>query len=267
MPNTIFFAWQLDTPSEQNKSFIWRALTDAAGAPHQNAHPEMSPRPETDTEGIPGMPNIVEAIFNRIRACSVFVADLTFVGSTSSGKRTPNPNVLIELGFAARSIGWDRTILVLNSAFGDAKDLPFDILQHRWPIEYRLTEHTQVREKRYAILAEALSAALQDCAQHELARAAAMADALDTSCLDFIAMHEHQELIEMPLPAKTMGQVLMGLEFNLAARRLMELGALRVVSEPHLGYAWTYDGRIMIRHLSTVQPHLVRLLREHKAAP
>lgn len=153
----------------------------------------------------------------------------------------------------------NRTILVLNSAFGDAKDLPFDILQHRWPIEYRLTEHTQVREKRYATLAETLSTALHDCVQHELARAAAMADALDTSCLDFVAMHEDQELIEMPLPAKTMGQVLMGLEFNLAARRLMELGAIRVVSEPHLGYGWTYDGRIMIRHLNTVQPHLTEL--------
>jgi hypothetical protein len=152
MPNTVFFAWQLDTPSEQNKAFIWNALIDAIQATNPSAHPELSPRPEADTQGVPGTPNIVETIFNRIRACSVFVADISFVGSTPRGKKRPNPNVLIELGFAARSVGWNRTILVLNSAFGDAKDLPFDILQHRWPIEYRLTEHTQVWDKRYATL-------------------------------------------------------------------------------------------------------------------
>jgi hypothetical protein len=267
MPNTVFFAWQLDTPSEQNKAFIWIALIDAIQATNPSAHPELSPRPEADTQGVPGTPNIVETIFNRIRACSVFVADISFVGSTPRGKKTPNPNVLIELGFAARSVGWNRTILILNSAFGDAKDLPFDILQHRWPIEYRLTEHTQVWDKRYATLSETLAAALADCAQHDLARAAAMADALDTSCLDFIAQHEHHEFIEMPLPATNMGQLLMGLDHNLAVRRLVELGALRVVSEPHIGYSWTYDGCLMIRRLNAVHPHVLRVLREHKVSP
>jgi hypothetical protein len=92
MPNTVFFAWQLDTPSDHNKSFIWRALGDAVRIASPTAHAELAPRPETDTQGVPGSPNIVETIFNRIRACSVFVADLSFVGSTSNGRLTPNPN-------------------------------------------------------------------------------------------------------------------------------------------------------------------------------
>ena len=95
MPNTIFFAWQLDTPSEQNKDFIWKALQDAASRLANEAQPELSPRPEKDTEGVSGNPNIVQTIFKRIRECSIFVADLTFVAETARRKKTPNHNVLL----------------------------------------------------------------------------------------------------------------------------------------------------------------------------
>lgn len=266
MPNTVFFAWQLDTPSEQNKSFIWNALIKACQAVAPTTHPELSPRPESGTQGVPGSPNIVDTIFTRIRACSVFIADLSFVGSTPQGRKTPNPNVLIELGFAARSIGWDRTILVLNSAFGEAKDLPFDILQHRWPIEYKLTEETLVREKRYAHLTQTITEAIADCARHDLERATSMVQALDTATLDFIAHNEQCDFIEMLLPALTTGQLLTGLDHILAARRLIEIGAIQVVSQPYVGYGWTYDGRRMIQQLNVVHPHVLRVLREHKTS-
>jgi hypothetical protein len=263
MPNTVFFAWQLDTPSENNKSFIWEALLRAAPSAATMGRPELSPRPETDTQGIPGAPNIVETIFKRIRACSVFVADLSFVGSTTAGKKVPNPNVLIELGFAARSIGWDRTILVLNNAFGPADALPFDILQHRWPIEYRVTENTNVRDRRFESLSNALEEALRDCQQHALERAAEMASALDTGCLDFIAQNGASPFIEMPLPAKTMGQLLT--DNSSTIRRLIDLGALAVVAEPHIGYAWTYDGRRMIDHVNQSHPRVLGVLRQHRS--
>lgn len=110
MSHTVFFAWQLDTPGGQNKQFIWNALGEAVKSASSSASLEASPRPETDTQGISGSPNIVQTIFRRIRDCSVFVADLSFVATTESGKKVPNPNVLIELGFAAKAIGWERTI-------------------------------------------------------------------------------------------------------------------------------------------------------------
>jgi hypothetical protein len=87
MPNTIFFAWQLDTSSEQNKDSIWKALQDAAINLADKAQPELSPRPEKDTEGVSGNPNIVQTIFKRIRECSIFVADLTFIAETTKGKK------------------------------------------------------------------------------------------------------------------------------------------------------------------------------------
>lgn len=47
------------------------------------------------------------------------------------GRKTPNANVLIELGYAIATVGWNRIILVFNEASGDVTDLPFDINQQR----------------------------------------------------------------------------------------------------------------------------------------
>jgi hypothetical protein len=240
-------------------------LVEAASRVPDGASPELSPRPESDTQGVPGSPNIVQTIFERIATCSTFVADLSFVATTSSGKKVPNPNVLIELGFAAKAIGWERTILVLNVAYGDAENLPFDILQHRWPIEYRLTERTQVGQQRFQKLSDALCAAIADCEKYSLARARTMAESLDTATLDFIAPREHTQFIDLPLPAKTMGQLLVGLDHVLAARRLLEMGALRITDTPTVGYTWTYDGRRMIDEIKRIHPMMFEMLRKHRS--
>jgi hypothetical protein len=268
--NTAFFAWQLDTPSEHNKRFIWKALVQATQKVAEVREAELSPRPESDTQGVPGTPNIVQTIFERIRQCSVFVADMSFVGTTSGGrgKKIPNPNVLIELGYASRSIGWDRTVLVLNEAYGPAGNLPFDILQHRWPIEYRVTNETQVRERKFDKLSSALESALKDCEQHALSRAREMAAALDTECLGFVARHETARLIDMPLPARTVGEHLTGINLVLVVRRLMQLGALEVVAVPdNVGYVWTHDGRNMIEQAKKLHPALLDVFRRHSEQP
>lgn len=263
MANTVFFAWQMDTSAEFNKDFIWRALQDATANLATGAQPELSARPEKDTEGVSGNPNIVETIFRRISECSIFVADLTLVAETPKGKKAPNPNVLLELGYAARCISWARTILVMNNTFGGGADLPFDILQHRWPIEYRVTEHTQVRDRRYSSLTEVLTEALKACEEHALTRARDMFLALDTATFELVALYEHTAVIPMRLPAKKMGQVLTSLQENLAFRRLVDLGAVRVISEPEVAYAWTSDGRRMIREINAEQPMLLSMLRTH----
>jgi hypothetical protein len=45
------------------------------------------------------------------------VADVTFIG-TCGEKRIPNPNVMIELGYALRAVSSSRVILLMNTAFG-----------------------------------------------------------------------------------------------------------------------------------------------------
>lgn len=264
MAHTAFFAWQLDTPPEQNKTFIWNALTAATTSAASFAVPEESPRPESDTGGVAGSPNIVETIFNRIRKCAFFIADLTFTAKTDSKKLVPNPNVLIELGYAARSVGWERTILVLNQTYGKAKHLPFDILQHRWPIEYRMSEKTIVGERRFDQLSDALTAAITSCEQHVLSRAEDMADSLDTATIDIVAQYENTSFIDMRLPSKTMGEFLVGLDHILAIRQLISIGALRVTHTPTIGYEWTYDGRRMIEALVRKQPRILDVMRAHR---
>ena len=65
----------------------------------------------------------------------MFVADLTFIGKTAQAdankpdKLLPNPNVLLELGYATAKIGWERVVLVLNTAYGDPDNPMFDLKQ------------------------------------------------------------------------------------------------------------------------------------------
>lgn len=264
MAHTVFFAWQLDTPSEHNKVFIWKALERATASVEVTATLESSPRPESDTGGVPGSPNIIETIFERIRNCAIFIADLTFTAKSESGKLSPNPNVLIELGYAAKSIGWERTILVINEKYGTAKNLPFDILQHRWPIEYSVSANTKVSEKRFDQLSDALGMAIASCQTHILKRAEEMADSLDTATINIVAQYERTDFIDMRLPAKTMGELLAGLDHILAIRQLISLGALQITHTPTIGYSWTYDGRCMIEALKRKQPQILEMVRNYQ---
>jgi hypothetical protein len=96
-----------------------------------------------DTKGLTGMPDVAASILEKIAQASVFIGDVTPVGSTPKevdGKSKPmmNPNVAIEMGFALGKLTSARVLAVLNSAFGDPDGLPFDIKHKRWPITYSL---------------------------------------------------------------------------------------------------------------------------------
>ena len=88
---------------------------------------------ERDTVGIPGSPDIVNTILEKVSQCDVFVADISIVtGDLATVQRpSPNPNVLIELGYAIARLGWERIILFCNEIYGTDEALPFDIRQHR----------------------------------------------------------------------------------------------------------------------------------------
>ena len=266
MANTVFFAWQLDTKIEDNRSFIWESIKLACAQLENEATPELSPRPERDTEGVPGTPNIVQTIFGKIDECSIFVADVSFIAKTNGGKLIPNPNVLLELGYAVKTIGWERTILVLNNAHGNADNLPFDMLQHRWPIEYRITSETKVREKRWNDLSSTLLEALKNCEGFSLTRAKKMMNALDTDTFSIVAIHENDGFIQMPMPARTMGELMNSVNHTASIRRLIDLGAIRVVDKPYFGYAWTTDGLLMIKEINKANPGMLRILKRAAAS-
>jgi hypothetical protein len=80
---------------------------------------------------MPGSPDIVETILKKIENSDVFVCDITPVLFMENGKGFPNPNVLIELGYAGKVLGWNNIICICNSGISEIESLPFDIRQKR----------------------------------------------------------------------------------------------------------------------------------------
>ncbi|OQW32618.1 MAG: hypothetical protein A4E19_04445 [Nitrospira sp. SG-bin1] len=107
---------------------------------------------DSDTQGEAGQPPIAETIFKKIDTAAVFVADVTFTAKRVDGRPTPNPNVLIEYGWALKSLGHSRVISVMNDAYGEpsAETLPFDLAHVRWPTCFTLQENASAEHKSAA---------------------------------------------------------------------------------------------------------------------
>jgi hypothetical protein len=141
MPNTVFFSWQADTGNREGRSFIERALERAVArisADTTIEEPERDLQIDRDTKNVPGSPPIVDTIFRKIDQATVFVPDLTFVGTRLDERPTPNPNVLVEYGWAVKSLGYERMVPVMNTAYGEPTGdaMPFDMRHLRNPITY-----------------------------------------------------------------------------------------------------------------------------------
>ncbi|MBK8433268.1 MAG: hypothetical protein IPL28_19120 [Chloroflexi bacterium] len=67
----------------------------------------------------------------KIDSATLSLADGTFVTGQNNLRKSPNPNVLIELGYAASKLSWDNIICILNLAFGQIEELPFDLRSRR----------------------------------------------------------------------------------------------------------------------------------------
>ena len=146
MSATIFFSWQLDTPPTIGRNFLHSALEGACRALGREKNVEDAPRDpltvDSDTRGEPGQPPIVDTILKKIDAAQLFVADMTYTAQSPGGKHSPNPNVLIEYGWALKGKTHRRIISVMNTAYGNPDDieLPFDLRYTRWPLGYHLPE-------------------------------------------------------------------------------------------------------------------------------
>jgi len=167
---TVFYSWQSDTPAEQNRLFIEKAIQEALSRLKSDAELEEALRDtsielDSDTKNVAGSPPITETILKKIEGCAVFIADLTFVGESMAGltnaagepRLFPNPNVLIEYGYSLRSHSHSKIIGVMNTAYGkpDRDSLPFDLRHMLWPIQYHLTKDT-TREIQFEMLVQEL---------------------------------------------------------------------------------------------------------------
>lgn len=131
-PLTIFYSWQSDLPRDTNQKAISTCIKTAFIAIEENDESTHLIYDEATREEA-GSPDIPATIFNKISGADTFICDVTTINQSETAKRkTPNPNVLIELGFAISILGWERIIMVFNKNFGDfPNDLPFDLDKRR----------------------------------------------------------------------------------------------------------------------------------------
>jgi len=155
MAITLFYSWQSDCPNSTNRTFIEDALEKAIKEVSTNISIENAERNETlaldkDTQGVPGTPPITDVIFQKISGAAVFVPDLTFVGKAKTNRLIPNPNVLIEYGYAIRTLGYSKIVPIMNTAYGNMtqENLPFNMRHLRHPLTYHLASNASTEEKK-----------------------------------------------------------------------------------------------------------------------
>ena len=134
-PITIFYSWQSDLPNNKTRGFIQSCIEAAV----KSLRDAVVVDAQRDTYGVPGTPDIVQTIFSRIDECDLFIADVSTVGVYTPEnhpdriKLIPNPNVMLEIGYAAKSLDWSNVICLKNTDFDSQGELPFDLAHRRLP--------------------------------------------------------------------------------------------------------------------------------------
>jgi hypothetical protein len=165
MNYTIFYSWQSDLENKFNRSFIQDVLEKATKNISKDENFNLDAVVDRDTYGIAGSPSIVESITGKIAKSDVFVCDISIINDSGKGRKTPNPNVLYELGFASAILGWERIIMIQNTAYGSIKDLPFD-LRGRRILQYHLDSSIENRKEERNGLKTDLSNILKGALKH-----------------------------------------------------------------------------------------------------
>lgn len=129
----IFFSWQSE--DTKSKNTLDKALQNAVDALN-----DTGIRLEVDhsTIGESGMPSIDQTILRKIDACDIFLADITptcnYQQILGNGrkvtKEVPNPNVLLELGYAMSALCVEYVIVAAHQGMWIPANMPFDI-NHR----------------------------------------------------------------------------------------------------------------------------------------
>jgi hypothetical protein len=132
----IFYSWESDIKYQKNQ--IEKSITKAIKKISKELEIEIAL--DRDTKNTSGSTDIADEILRKINSSSIFIADISFINTKwyfplLKMEKTVNQNVLIELGYAVRKIGFDRIIMVFNNKYGKVEELPFD-LRHRRVLSY-----------------------------------------------------------------------------------------------------------------------------------
>lgn len=170
MTDRVFYSWQSDSPGNTNRNFITTALERAIQEVRDDNSISFEPVIDRDTLGVAGSPDISESIFSKIEESSIFVCDVTIIEPNAT-KKTPNPNVLVELGYAIKVLGWNRIIMIMNVEYGNPATLPFDLRSKRvltYSIASNESEKAPVRNALKKTLVAALKLIFENEGEREV---------------------------------------------------------------------------------------------------
>ena len=157
MQVTIFYSWQSDLPNSTNRTFIEGCLKKAINLLKDEIREVSEFRIESDSRNDIGTPDLTESIFEKIEKCDIFIGDISIINPESRFRKTPNPNVLIELGYAVKTVGLKNIVCMFNSDYGNVELLPFDI-RSRKPIIYNTSKNTHdIKTTTTKILKQAIT--------------------------------------------------------------------------------------------------------------
>jgi predicted nucleotide-binding protein len=118
----VFYSWQATLPNKTNRAFINDCLEKAVKEINGDIKIESRVEIDSDTRGMPGSPDIINAILRKIDKSAIFVADISIVSENQ-----PNTNVMFELGYALKALGDEKIIMIFNEDYGEISNLPFDL--------------------------------------------------------------------------------------------------------------------------------------------
>lgn len=155
----IFYSWQSDLPNKCNRGFI----EDCIKRTVKKYKDTITIEADRDVQNNTGSPDIANTIFEKIDDCDLFIADISIINRSKckffrkKARPTPNPNVLLELGYAAATLGWDRIVCIYNTDYSELEALPFDLRQHR------ITDYSLIGKEKSAVrlgIVDAISATI-----------------------------------------------------------------------------------------------------------
>ncbi|HAN22095.1 MAG: hypothetical protein A2Y15_03790 [Clostridiales bacterium GWF2_36_10] len=127
----IFYSWQSDLPNKTNRSFIEICIKKSIKDCLMKITSGLTLDYDRDTKGKTGSPDIAQTIIDKISKSDIFICDVSIINQEYKGRKCPNPNVLFELGYAVKLLGWNRIICLFNNSTGNIQELPFDINHQR----------------------------------------------------------------------------------------------------------------------------------------
>ncbi len=169
----IFFCWQDHLPKKLHR-FLIRDSLDRAISRAQAELPEELEcvlRRDEATNDRAGSVDIANTILQKINTSTVVVGDVTSVlTNPEKGLFYPNPNVMVEIGYAARALGWNRVICLYNESACKAEQLPFDI-RHRRVTGFACADESQRNKagvELEGVLVTAIRAVIQEIGRGDI---------------------------------------------------------------------------------------------------